>query len=257
MDPAKIGTLLLVDDDKSLLTVLSDFFKYERYEVLTAETGEQALRHLASIKPALILLDISMPGMGGVQFLKELRTREGMADVPVLVFTARANMERFFENVDVAGFIAKPCEPTRLLREIKRILAVRREGEGGASAATVAVHRVLVAEDDPGLTDRIVRAFLRGGYEVETVGHGPDVLEKTIVWRPDVILLKLILPNMNGDRVAAMLQEMPSTRDIPIVLYDDSGTDQREQHYTQGDTGIRRFVKSSEPARLLEAVEQL
>ncbi|NQT93034.1 MAG: response regulator [Lentisphaerae bacterium] len=57
--------ILLIDDDTSLLTTLSDFLSFEGYEVVTADSGEQGLRRLQTTEPDLIVLDMSMPGMGG------------------------------------------------------------------------------------------------------------------------------------------------------------------------------------------------
>ena len=68
MEAKQKRTILIVDDDRSLLTTLSDFLAFEGYEVLTAESGEDGLRTLTDATPDLIILDMSMPGMGGVGF---------------------------------------------------------------------------------------------------------------------------------------------------------------------------------------------
>ena len=70
-------SVLLVDDDTSLLVTLSDFLKFEGYHVVTADSGEEALRRLEEIRPDLIILDMSMPGMGGVGFLKAISSSGG------------------------------------------------------------------------------------------------------------------------------------------------------------------------------------
>ena len=74
------------------------------------------------------------------------------------------------------------------------------------------------------LIDRkLVRAFLDQGYRVDMAMSGPMVMERAIVGRPDVIVMKHILAHMNGDAVARMLQEMPNTAQTPVILYDQSG----------------------------------
>lgn len=257
MEKAK-RRILLVDDDTSLLVTLSDFLRFEGYEVVTADSGEQGLRKLARMPaPDLIILDMSMPGMGGVGFLKEISNAEGKPRHPVLVLTARANMAEFFANMEVDGFVAKPCDPSDLLMEVGRIIFLRRgaDEEERAAGARVEKRKILIGEDDRSVNETLVSVFASEGYVVNSVLSGPEVLEKAIVERPDVIVVKLMLANMNGDALAQVLKEMPNTRSIPIVLYDDSDAQIPETKFTESGTGIKRFVRSNQAIALLNAVK--
>lgn len=251
--------ILLIDDDTSLLVTLSDFLRFEGYDVVTADSGEQGLRKLSRMPlPDLIILDMSMPGMGGVGFLKEISNAEGKPKYPVLVLTARANMAEFFANVEVDGFIAKPCDPNDLLMEVGRIIFLRRGlEEEKAVGSTAEKKKVLIAEDDRSINENLVNVFASEGFVVNSVMSGPEVLEKAIVERPDVIVMKLVLANMNGDAVAQLLKEMPNTRSIPIVLYDDSDAQVPSAKFTESGTGIKKFVRSNNGVQLLSAVKSL
>jgi CheY-like chemotaxis protein len=246
--------ILLIDDDASLLLTLSDFLKFEGYEVITADSGEKGLKRLAKMVPDLIILDMSMPGMGGVGFLKEISSSDGKPKYPVLVLTARANMAEFFANVDVDGFVAKPCDPDDLLMEVGRIVFLR-SGDGKPSGRIKEKHSVLVGEDDTEANANIVSSLESAGYDAEGVFTGPEAVEKAIVQQPDVILIKAVLANMNGDAVARMLQEMPKARTIPIVLYDDSSSQVSEAKYLEPGTGIKKFVRGKATAALVNAVK--
>lgn len=245
--------ILLVDDDTSLLVTLSDFLGFEGYEVITADSGEQGLERLKSVTPDLIILDMSMPGMGGVGFLREISSPKGKPKHPVLVLTARANMAEFFANMDVDGFIAKPCEPDDLLSAVAKIIGVTSgkpvAGRSGSKK------RVLIAEDDENINESLIATFAKSGYLVDSVLRGPEVLEKAIVGKPDVVVMKLVLANMNGDAVAGMLGEMPNTENIPVVLYDDSGSGASEEKYRESVKSIKRFLTVNDPPALLSAVE--
>ena len=116
--------ILLVDDDPSLLITVGQLLKFEGYDVTTAESGETALELLKAFKPDLIILDMSMPGMGGVGFLKNIMEGKKPA-FPVLVLTARSQMAEFFADIEVEGFLTKPAEPDALLQEVARILFQR------------------------------------------------------------------------------------------------------------------------------------
>lgn len=247
--------VLLIDDDTSLLVTLSDFLRFEGYDVTTADSGEQGLKKLEEGIPDLVILDMSMPGMGGVGFLKRISTPGGRPKHPVLVLTARSNMAEFFANVDVDGFVAKPCDPNDLLMEVSRIIFLRGGETEAVERASTRKYKVLIGEDDVAQNKRLVAAFTGAGYLVDTVYRGPEILEKAIVGKPDIVVMKCVLENMNGDAVAELLQQMPNTSSIPVVLYEDvlSASDK-----TQRITGsVRKVVRRSSDAAVLAAVEDV
>jgi DNA-binding response OmpR family regulator len=104
-------TILLIDDDPSILLSVGDRLVFEGYEVLKAENAEAGVAVLRRTTPDLIILDIMMQGMGGLGFLKEFTSPAGKTPIPVLIFTARANMNDFFQTLQVAGVIAKSSVP--------------------------------------------------------------------------------------------------------------------------------------------------
>jgi CheY-like chemotaxis protein len=256
MDGEKRRKILLIDDDTSLLVTLSDFLRFEGYEVTTAESGEAGLKRLKTVAPDLIILDMSMPGMGGVGFLKEISSAEGKPRYPVLVLTARANMAEFFANVDVDGFVAKPCDPGDLLMEVGRIIFLRSGSAEEPEQGGAGRRKVLLAEDEERIQSGLSEAFAEAGYLVESVGSGPEAIEKAVVQRPDAIVAKLILPNMNGDALAAMLKQMPNTKEIPVIVYDASGsTDDAARMGAR--KGVARFVPDNAPQALIKTVREV
>jgi len=214
--------LLLIDDDPSLLITLSDFLRFEGYDVSTAESGEKGLEKLKTMTPELIILDMSMPGMGGIGFLKEIMDEKGKPFYPVLVLTARSNMAEFFSNVEIDGFISKPCEPQDLLMEVGRIIFLRR-GEKADSAHGETRRRMILGESDPAVAERMVEWFSARNFIIEHCEKGPETIESAIVNRPDVIVMNQILDGLNGSAVADMLAVMPNTKAIPVVLYGAKG----------------------------------
>lgn len=249
--------ILLVDDDTSLLVTLGDFLRFEGYEVVTANSGEQALERMASFDPDLIVLDMSMPGMGGIGFLRQITASDGSISHPVLVLTARSNMAEFFTNVNVDGFIAKPCNPQDLLMEVSRIIFLRR-GEGSEPAAkTRKRHKIVLGEDDEGVAQRLTVAFVNEGCLVDRVSRGPEVVERSVMERPDVIVVKGILSGMNGDAVMKLLREMPQVRDIPVAIYDESRLIGRQEGKGKASGGPAVVVHGNDAKSVLEAVKPL
>lgn len=217
----KARRILLVDDDISLLITLGDFLRYEGYDVTTAESGERALEILRTLRPDLIVLDMSMPGMGGRGFLERITEPSGKVRFPVLVLTARATMAEFFARTQVDGFIAKPCDPSDLLLEIGRIIFLRSGDLGDAETAPPlsSQARALIGESDKPINDRLRAALEKAGFEVESVFLGPDVLEAVIVGKPQIIILRLELEGMSADAILAVLEQIPNTAGIPAVVY--------------------------------------
>jgi len=243
--------ILLVDDNKNLLITVGDYLAFTGFIVETAKSGEEALTKLEDFSPELIILDISMPGMGGIGFLKRI-SDDDRPEYPVLVLTARSAMENFFSTVAVDGFLCKPCSEDKLVQRIREILTKQQVRETQAIRRT---KYILVGEDDERVVADIQRVFTAAGYEIEVIASGPEVLERAPVAMPNAILIKEILPRMNGGVVASLVGTMASTRGIPIVLYDETRTTEEQQKYgLRIPQGVRKFLATSKATELLGAV---
>lgn len=249
----KTSKILLVDDERHLLISLKDCLVNEHYDVVTASSGEEALAQLDAVNPDLILLDISMPGMGGLGFLRHITDVKGKTRYPVLVLTARSLLESFFKSVSVAGFLAKPCDETKLLRSIGKILAANRKQPPRVPGQRFTV---LLAEDDAKLVPGISAALSKAGFTVVSVKDGPEVLDKAVLIKPDVVVMKEVLPRMNGTAVARLIDVMPSLSGLPVVLYDDrkEGGKVDDSKPTVAKC-VRRHLPTNQVKSLVEAVQ--
>lgn len=242
--------ILLVDDDTSLLATLGDFLTYEGYEVVTATCAEQALPKLRLAPPDIIILDMSMPGMGGVGFLDRITSADGSTQFPVLVLTARAAMASYFANKQIDGFIAKPCDPADLLMEVSRILFLR----GGEAAKPAVILPVLVAEGDHVLNESLTQALTTAGCDVKSCFTGPDAIEAAVATRPAVIVLRLELAGMSADEVCRLLGRLPGTRLTPVVVYGLDAPGAQIEHVAGLDASITRLVRDLAVDRIVQAV---
>jgi len=210
--------LLLVDDDPSLLETLGDFLTFEGYEVLCATSGEDALIKMRPFQPDLIILDMGMPGMGGKGFLDRITNPDGRTLYPVLVLTARASMAEFFADKQIAGFIAKPCDPPDLLMEVGRVL-FETASEGYHVTTPQVLRRLVVADGDAELRQRLENEFVQAGFEVASVATGPEALEACVTLKPNAVVMRLELEGMSADEVVAMLKRLPHTREVQALVY--------------------------------------
>jgi len=118
-------TILLIDNEINLQHLIKVALKAKKYIVETANNGLEGLKKLDTLKPDLIILDINMPTMGGLEFYQKVCYGTDKPKYPVLVLTARANMEQIFKQLNIDGFMIKPFEITDLLREIEAIIQKR------------------------------------------------------------------------------------------------------------------------------------
>jgi two-component system phosphate regulon response regulator PhoB len=192
--------VLVVEDERSLTEVLQYNLEKEGYEVITASDGREGLRKAQTVLPDLVLLDLMLPQMSGLDVCKELRASSRTARIPILMLTAKAE-----ETDQIVGFavgaddyVTKPFSVKVLLQRIKVLL--RR---GAAAEPTPEVlqvgplkldkrgHRVTLKNEPVLLTPtefRLLetlmrqpgRAFSRQDLMESAIGDGAIVLERTI-----------------------------------------------------------------------------
>lgn len=114
--------ILLIDDDIDLQQLTKVTLKARGYIVETANNGLEGLSKLEIIKPDLIILDMNMPKLGGLGFYQKICKGQDRALYPVLVLTARTNLEQLLTQMNVDGFIAKPFEIDELLQRVDAII---------------------------------------------------------------------------------------------------------------------------------------
>ncbi len=114
-------TILLIDDEIDLQQLVKIALKSKGYNIETANNGLEGLAKLETLKPDLIILDMNMPKMGGLEFYQKISVND-KPKYPVLVLTARANMEQLFREFNIDGFMAKPFEVDELLEEVDTII---------------------------------------------------------------------------------------------------------------------------------------
>ncbi|OGW72804.1 MAG: hypothetical protein A2Y02_02740 [Omnitrophica bacterium GWA2_52_12] len=252
-------TILLIDDEADLVFMLQGILTREGYHVVTARNGEEGLAKLKEAVPHLIILDMNMPKMGGIAFYHAIANlSDGKARYPVLVLTARANLEKLFKDLCVDGFMAKPFEIDDLLKEIKTILCKRYERGGAETKRDPGKPvKVLIIENNQEVLGQMVLAFATHGYLVSGTQSGAAGIERAAQDPPDLMLIKLGLPDLSGEATASILKQMPKTMDIPLILYTPPGERPKDASIQKicEKAKVKNLVESNDPALFLEKVE--
>ncbi|QDU23097.1 response regulator [Urbifossiella limnaea] len=192
--------ILIVEDERGLTQTLSWYFTREGFEAVVVHDGAEGLRKAQALLPDVILLDVMLPGMSGLDVCRELRGGERTKDIPIIMLTARSEetdqVEGFARGAD--DYVTKPFSNKVLLQRVKAVL---RRSEGPGEAADVVEHegvkidrvrhRVTVGDEPVDLTPTEFklllcmlrqpgRAFNRHQLMDAAIGEGSIVLERTI-----------------------------------------------------------------------------
>ncbi|MFN1835561.1 response regulator transcription factor [Balneola sp. MJW-20] len=140
-------TILVVDDEKDLLDLIEYNLKKEGFKVLKAENGEQGIEKAREHKPDLVLLDIMMPKMDGLEAVEIMRKDDDLRNIPIIFLTARSDEKTEVEGLDKGGddYITKPISTTKLISRIKAVM--RRFEDIEESVNKLEVHDLMIDKD--------------------------------------------------------------------------------------------------------------
>ena len=164
-------TIFIIDDDKTFCGLLADYLQGENFTVVCAHNGEDGLSRLRDTAADVVILDVMMPGMSGLEVLRSMRT---FTAVPVLMLTARGEEVDRIVGLEMGAddYVAKPCNPREI---VARLRAILRRTLSTASASEL--NEILVGDLRLSSAERAV--FLND-EEVELTSTEFDVLEALI-----------------------------------------------------------------------------
>jgi signal transduction histidine kinase/CheY-like chemotaxis protein len=200
-------TILVVDDDRATRDLIVRGLVKEGFKVITAATGEEALRLARSQRPDAISLDVLMPGMDGWTVLRSLKADPVTASIPVVMVSMLDDRDIGFA-LGAADYITKPVDRERLVSSLRRL---RDDGITGPRP-------VLVVEDDPATREVIRRALERDGWLVREAKNGREALALMSEEAPDLVVLDLMMPEMDGFEFVSRLRASDSGHRIPVVV---------------------------------------
>jgi len=201
-EAAPAGTVLVIDDEASARELMERFLAREGFQVVTAGGGEEGLRLARERRPDAITLDVLMPGVDGWAVLAALKGDPATADIPVVMLTI-VDERNLGYALGAADYLTKPIDRDRLLA----VLSKHRRGRS-----------VLVVDDDPDVRALLRRSLEREGYAVVEAEHGRAALARLGEATPDLVLLDLMMPEMDGFEFLVELRRLPASRHVPVVV---------------------------------------
>ena len=205
MPAGRAGTVLVIDDDQAVHTLLERELAGRGYRVVHAAGGREGLRLAREARPDAITLDVIMPAFDGWAVLRELKADPELREIPVVLVTILGDREMGYA-LGAADYLIKPIDTEALLRVLGRF----RTAEGRAE--------VVVVDDDPATRDVLRRTLGREGWTVAEAEDGYEALALLERSTPAVVVLDLMMPGMDGFQVLEAIRRSEAWRDVPVVV---------------------------------------
>ncbi|MBY8974537.1 response regulator [Rhodobacteraceae bacterium NNCM2] len=195
--------VLIIDDELAARNVIRRALDEAGFASREAESGAEGIAIARANRPRAIVLDIIMPRQDGWSVLQELKSDPELCEIPVILATILADRELGLA-LGAVEYLTKPIDAAQLVATLESV------GTAGRS--------VLVIDDDRVSRDLLRRIIVKQGYEAHEANDGMRGLEQMKRLKPCVVLLDLIMPEMDGFEVLNRMQQMPETRDIPVIV---------------------------------------
>jgi signal transduction histidine kinase/DNA-binding response OmpR family regulator len=195
-------TVLVIEDDRQTSHLLALYLQQEGYTPVQHYDGAGTLERVQKLKPALIILDVTLPDQDGWTVLRTLKSDQETKDFPVLVTSAPEDRAQAFD-LGAADHLTKPVHREDLRASFERLMQETK---------------ILLVDDDPEMI-ALLQAMLPADWCASLPAHnGVQGLALARSERPDAIFLDLMLPGMSGIAILEELRADPETSDIPVVV---------------------------------------
>ncbi len=236
------GKVLVVDRDPEIADLIETFLVKRGYEVHKCHTASEAYERAVELEPSLITLDVMLDDMDGFDLLQWLKDNEKTSGIPVLVLSIVCDEGKSL-RLGAADYLEKPIDQKRLSRIVDSLV--------GQVASPVA----LVVDDDRAIVGALSEMLKRRGFAVVGAYDGAEAMAAVAKRHPDLVLLDLRMPVMDGYQVIRELKGVEATSHIPIVVMTAHRIDRDKVDILE--MASEHLTKPFSPEKLAERVEEL
>ena len=234
---ARRPKILVIEDDRDVALLLRHQLEAEGYNVLLAGSGQDALWLAREEQPQLITLDILLPDIDGFEVLEQLKDHPVTAPIPVIIVSMLGEADKGYA-LGAVDYVVKPFSEEQLLKSVRQALgSIQKEGEAGPTR-----NNLLVVDDEADIVTYLEQALSVHGYQVRSASNGADALERIRESIPDLILLDLRMPVMDGYEVIRRLKSDIVTMGIPIIVITASPVDKERDKVQVLGMGVAQYM---------------
>lgn len=206
--------ILVVEDDPKSARLIKDILELRRYVVIEASNGLSAMRIINDHIPDLIFMDMNLPGMDGITLTRLIKTSSKTVNIPVIALTAAAmkgDRDRFVQ-AGCDDYISKPFHVKDVLDVIKKYAKAEEQ--------RTAIHPpiILIADDRPENIELISATLSPMGYNIIKAANGLQAMEKIRALRPDIAMINVFMPELNGIEVCKNIKSDERYSSIPVIM---------------------------------------
>ncbi len=239
-EQAEEPLILVVDDDETVRELVVRHLERAGFAAVAARGGQEGLRLARELRPAAVTLDVMMPDLDGWTVLAAIKGDPALAAIPVVLMSIVDHKNRGYA-LGAADYLVKPVDRGKLVETITAIC--------GSSAG-----RALLVDDDE-VVRRGVRQTLEPiGWQVTEAENGRVAVETLIAARPDVIILDLMMPTMDGFEFLDQLRGRPDWQDIPVVVITAKDLSDEDRDRLNG--GVERIIQKSDRDEMLRQLSR-
>jgi len=236
--------VLIAEDNEPAHALIENYLTGGGYDVAHASTAAEALKLAKELNPSAITLDILLPDRPGWDVLSELKANPQTRDIPVVIVSITDD-KQLGSSLGAVDFLVKPVRRQELLAAIELAASQRQQ----------VVNTVLIVDDDPQSVEKLAASIRGEGYTVLAAHSGPDGIKAALTSRPDLLILDLLMPQMNGFEVVARLRTNPLTAKLPILIY--TGVDLSAEERTTLQRQVQGIVGKPACKQLLADLARL
>lgn len=209
-------TILLIESNEASRKRLSAALEDEDYIVIEASTGQSALDKAQFHKIDLVLQDLALPDMDGLELNQQLRALPGGADLPIFALSGFLSCmdDTMTSEVRFTDFLVKPLEITHLIEVVKTYLP-----NSAAKEERVGKGRYVLLVDDSPTQLKLMRLHLtNAGFKVLTATNGEEALNQVLIKQPDAVVSDVLMPQMDGFELCLNIRSNPKFAHLPVIL---------------------------------------
>jgi PAS domain S-box-containing protein len=236
--------ILVIDDDPDARTLIERTLTKDGFEVMTAPDADEGLRLARELRPAAITLDVMMPGKDGWAVLRELKADTQLHDIPVVMVSMIDDRSMGYA-LGATDYLTKPVDRGQLSKLLRKYRCL-----------SPPCH-VLVVEDDDEIRELTRRTLEKEGWVVAEAGHGQEALQRVEQQVPDLIILDLMMPVMDGFQFMLELRKVEAWRQIPVVVVTAKDLTDEDRHELSGNVEVILQKGAYARDQLLQQVRDL